>query len=91
MKHTLVDCSKPFSTQVTTVTLTSKEQKDFINLKQELEISNAIAIKAKMLSELKEEADPLMAQYLAGEIEKEVWLAKRTEIKERIPKPQIME
>jgi len=33
------------------------------------------------------EADPLLAAYTAGEIEKSVWLDKKTEIKQRFPYP----
>ena len=34
------------------------------------------------------ESDPLLAQWQAGEIEKETWLAKREEIRKRFPLPE---
>lgn len=37
---------------------------------------------------LREEADPLLAEVFAGELDKEVWLAKRAEIRARYPKPE---
>lgn len=36
----------------------------------------------------REETDGLMAKYLAGEIEKEVWLAARSAVKQRITNKQ---
>ena len=33
----------------------------------------------------REESDPLLAQYLAGEVDKETWLAKRAQIRAEIP------
>ena len=35
----------------------------------------------------KNESDPLLAQYMAEEIEKSVWLEKKEEIKKRFPYP----
>ncbi len=40
---------------------------------------------AARLERFRNEADPLLAQYLAGEIEKETWLAKRAQIRAEIP------
>ncbi len=37
---------------------------------------------------MREEADPLLAEVFAGELDKEVWLAKRAEIRARYPKPE---
>ena len=36
----------------------------------------------------KNESDPLLAQYMAEEIEKSVWLNKKEEIKKRFPYPE---
>ena len=36
----------------------------------------------------KNESDPLLAQYMAEEIEKSVWLDKKAEIKKRFPYPE---
>ena len=36
----------------------------------------------------KKESDPLLAQYMAEEIEKSVWLDKKAEIKKRFPYPE---
>ena len=37
----------------------------------------------------KNESDPLLAQYMAEEIEKSVWLEKKEEIKKRFPYPDV--
>jgi hypothetical protein len=37
---------------------------------------------------MREEADPLLAEVFAGELDREVWLAKRAEIRARYPKPE---
>ena len=46
-----------------------------------------ITAKSQRRLAYKKEADPLMASYIAEEIEKSVWLNKKTEIKNRFPYP----
>lgn len=44
--------------------------------------------KARRAKAFREEADPLLAQWLAGEIDETAWRAKRDEIRQRYPMPQ---
>jgi len=46
-----------------------------------------ITAKSQRIFAYKKEADPLMAEYMADEIEKSVWTDKKTEIKNRYPYP----
>tara|TARA_R100001015_G_C4560821_1_gene120712 strand:+ start:457 stop:684 length:228 start_codon:yes stop_codon:yes gene_type:complete len=46
-----------------------------------------ITAKSQRIFAYKKEADPLMAEYMANEIEKSVWTDKKAEIKNRFPYP----
>tara|TARA_Y100000593_G_scaffold89486_1_gene173828 strand:- start:175 stop:402 length:228 start_codon:yes stop_codon:yes gene_type:complete len=47
-----------------------------------------ITAKSQRIYAHKNESDPLLAQYMAEEIEKSVWLDKKAEIKKRFPYPE---
>ena len=47
-----------------------------------------ITAKSQRIYFHKKESDPLLAQYMAEEIEKSVWLDKKAEIKKRFPYPE---
>jgi len=47
-----------------------------------------ITAKSQRIFAYKKEADPLMAQFMADEIEKSIWTNKKAEIKIRYPYPE---
>ena len=46
-----------------------------------------ITARSQRIHAHKKESDPLLAEYMAEEIEKSVWLNKKAEIKNRFPYP----
>lgn len=54
----------------------------------EQQIADYITARSQRTYRYAKEADPMMAKVLAEEIEKSVWLAKKNEIKQRLPYPE---
>jgi predicted DsbA family dithiol-disulfide isomerase len=54
----------------------------------EQQIADYITARSQRVYRYAKEADPMMAQVLAEEIEKSVWLDKKNEIKQSLPYPE---
>lgn len=53
----------------------------------EQQIADFITARAQRIYRYAKEADPMMAQVFAEEVEKSVWVAKKNEIKQSLPYP----
>ena len=54
----------------------------------EQQIADYITARSQRIHRYAKEADPMMAQVFAEEVEKSVWIAKKNEIKQSLPYPE---